>query len=490
MFDFLNFTPTWLISLFGFVVTISFLVAIHEYGHFWVARKFGVKIEKFSIGFGKPIIKWYGKKDHTEYSVSWIPLGGYVKMYGETPKDLKITNNKIKDSREANSQPAHDISDLTNAGGSGHSGSFSELAPIKRFLIALAGPAVNLIFALLVLWFLFILGVPAIKPYIGSIEKNSIFASAQIQSGSQITAINGSPIQTLSNSIMYLIDSIGNPKTQITTVDKNNTKNTATIDLSHLAKGSEFNIEKALGFSWEITEVAKNLPAKIKTVVVNSPADKAGIKNGDTVVQINDHAIENWQSFVKDVTTHPEQTIDIIVERNGTTKQLSLTPQKHPKIPEIGYAGVYPDVSETLYDKYRGVKKFGLLASLPMSVKENYLQAKLTLKILGRMIIGNASIKNVGGPITIADYSGRSLQMGYVAYLKFLAAISLTLAVMNLLPIPVLDGGHMTLCTIEIIRGKPISERSSEILLRFGMSIILAFMVAVMAIDFWKYLLH
>ncbi len=483
MFD----TSSFLLSLLGFILTISFLVAIHEYGHFWVARKFGVKIEKFSIGFGKPIFKWYGKRDNTEYSISWIPLGGYVKMYGENPSDIDKANTDDF-STDNNTDKVHDVSDITDI--SQAEGSFSALLPIKRFLIAFAGPAVNLIFAVLALWFLFVLGVPGIKPYVGTVFPNSIFAKANIERGAKIIAIDDKETQTLTDTAIYLVDYIGQKQIPITVTDKSGIKQTTTIDLSGLPSGSELEIDKALGFEWEIAQVTDNLSAKLKEVVPNSPADKAGLKAADIITQANGKAIKNWQAFVKVIHENANKKVSVTVNRDGSEKALILIPEPNPNNTAIGFAGIAPEIPDDLFDKYRTVKRYGFIKALPMAVKGNYLQAKLTLKMLGRIISGKASVKNMGGPISIADLSGKTLQAGYVSFLRFLAAISLTLAVMNLLPIPVLDGGHMALYSIEIIRGKPVSERTANLLLRIGMSILLTFMLIVISVDLWKYLLN
>ncbi|MGY0399894.1 MAG: RIP metalloprotease RseP, partial [Ostreibacterium sp.] len=270
--------------------------------------------------------------------------------------------------------------------------------------------------------------------------------------------------------------------------NNNSISKKTTIDLSHLAAGSELDIESALGFRWEIGEAGQNLAAKIKTVETGSPADKAGLRIGDIIISANKTVIPNWRYFVSIITSNPNKTIPITVDRAGATVYLMLTPGQHPKNPALGYAGVSPNINPHLFDKYQSIKQYGLFAALPIAIKENYLQAELTLKILGKMLVGKASIKNVGGPLTIADYSGKTLKMGYVAYFKFLAAISLALAVMNLLPIPVLDGGHMALCLIEMLRGKPLSDHIGHFLLRTGMVIMLTFMAFVLTVDAWKYL--
>ncbi len=485
MSEFLQLIPSPIISILAFIVTILFLVTIHEFGHFWVARKFGVKIEKFSIGFGKPLFKWYGKRDNTEYCIAWIPLGGYVKMYGEalTGSQDSFSQNDGTTNDNINH---HDYSDIAN---NENLGSFSALPPLKRFIIAFAGPAVNLIFAIFALWILFMVGVPSFKPYVGSIEPQSIFANAKINSGSRITAINGSTVESITDASMYFVDNIGNAQTTITTIDNNNISQKHSANLSNLPVGSELAIDEALGFHWEVAELASKIPAKIKSVMPNSPAEKAGLQKNDTIIAANQQPIHYWHEFVQQVQSHPELTIKLEITRNHQHKTLTLTPDKHPKNNQIGYVGVSPFFSIKVYEKYRGIKRYDAFSALPMAVKENYLQAKLTLKILGRIIAGKASVKNMGGPISIADYSGKSLQLGYVSFLKFLAAISLTLAVMNLLPIPVLDGGHMAICLVEMVRRKPLSEQAANWLMRAGLSLMLTFMLIVIGVDLWKYLL-
>ncbi|PIE46039.1 MAG: RIP metalloprotease RseP [Gammaproteobacteria bacterium] len=495
MIDFLNQLPTPLISLIGFIVTISFLVTIHEYGHFWVARRFGVKIEKFSIGFGKPIIKWHGRRDNTEYCIAWIPLGGYVKMHGEHYDDIR--DSQAATGCDSHSEAHHDISDITDVGDvdttgkdvANDEGSFLGLPAWKRFLIAFAGPGVNLFFAVFALWLLFIIGIPALSPYIGSVERHSPLYG-HVEAGDRIVSIDGNRIETLTDTVIHLVDNMGNPTTTITVVDSDNISKQAVVDLSHLPDGSELDIEKALGFHWEIAEVGQRQPATVDSVVIGSPSDKAGLQTDDVIIRANDKPIANWQDFVTVVQANPNTAVVLLVKRNGHRQQLILTPAPHRQHAAIGYAGVRGRFDPSIYDKYRTKKKYSAIDALPMAVRENYLQGKLIVKMLGRLVTGQASIKNMGGPISIADYSGKSLQMGYVTFFKFLAAISLTLAVMNLLPIPVLDGGHMMICTIEMIRGKALSERATGLLMRLGLSLMLAFMAIVIGVDLWKYLLN
>lgn len=471
MTDLFSNVPQLLFSAFAFIITISFLVAIHEYGHFWVARRFGVRIEKFSIGFGKPIVKWQGKRDNTEYSLSWIPLGGYVKMYGENP---------VTDAEE---QVVDLSGDLPKVGGS-----FSALPPFKRLLIAFAGPAVNLIFAVFALWLLFIIGVPALKPTVGSVSDESALARAGIRHGDNITQINGSPIDTLSDATIYLVDALGNAAVPLTVIDDRGKEKTATLDLSAYQAGHEMAIEKRVGFTWAIAEVGKHQPVVIQTVSVGSPAAKAGITAGDHIQHINEIELNGWQDFVNFVQTNPKQALTLGIVRDGQALTLTLTPGKHPKEATLGYAGVSPKIDPKLYDAFQTTKRYDWLTALPKSIAANYLQGELMLKTLWRLIVGKASVENLGGPLTIADYSGKTLEAGYVTYFQFLASISLILAVMNLLPIPVLDGGHIMMCIVEMIRGKPLSTRALDILMRLGGSVLLTFMLFVIILDVWRYL--
>lgn len=462
-----------LFSFFAFILTISFLVFIHEYGHFWMARRFGVRIEKFSIGFGKPIVKWHGKRDNTEYSLSWIPLGGYVKMYGESAGDGDV--EKIVDI----SQETPTDSTI---------GSFSVLPPFKRLLIAFAGPAVNLIFAVFALWLLFIIGVPALKPVVGSVDENSALTRGGIVRGDVITAVNHYDVDSMTDAAISLVDALGSREVVLKAVDAQGRQKTATLDLSGYQAGSEMAVEKLAGFRWGIDEVVTEQPVIIQTVGKESPAEKAGMRVGDKILSANGNDIASWRDFVTVVQENPGKPITLSLERNGQAQPLTLVPGKHPKDASKGYAGVSPKIDTSIFDVYRTTKRYGALEALPKSLSANYLQGELMLKTLARLVVGKASIENLGGPLSIADYSGKSLSAGYVTYFTFLASISLILAVMNLLPIPVLDGGHILMCLIEMVRGKPLSERAQEMLMRLGGSVLLTFMLFVISVDVWRYL--
>ncbi len=400
---------TILFSAFAFVITISFLVFIHEYGHFWVARRLGVRIEKFSIGFGKPIVKWHGKRDNTEYSLSWIPLGGYVKMYGENPGESGHAAADL-----SGDYPMQDNFD----------GSFSALPPFKRLLIALAGPAVNLLFAVLALWVLFLIGVPAYKPTIGSIRADSPLVAAQINPGDTIVAVNGRETGGMGDAAISLVEALGGKSVPLVAEDKNGRQKTARLDLSDYKAGQEMKVEQLAGFTWAIAEVTQNAPAVIDSVGEGTPADKAGLKPGDKVVQVDGKPIAGWQGFVDAVSSQPDKTLKVVVARQGKTAALTLTTGRHPKDKTRGYAGVSPKIDRSMFTPFYTVKRYGLWEALPKAVAANYLQAELMLKTLWRLAAGKASLENLGGPLSIADYSGQSLSAGYVTYFHFLACPS------------------------------------------------------------------
>lgn len=489
MSEFFTLLSSPVIALFAFILTIAFLVTIHEYGHFWVARRFGVKIERFSIGFGKPIIKWYGKRDNTEYSIAWIPLGGYVKMYGETASQFENSGNTSGDNDGdtlSDNSSTYAYSDIARPSSEG---SFSALPPFKRFLIAFAGPAVNLIFAVFALWVLFIIGIPAIKPTIGDITVNSRIAQTTLAVNDNITSIDGHAVADINDAVMRLVDQLGNPSVSITATDNNGITKDTHIDLSGLPGGSELHLSETLGIGWAWVTIMQSLPAKLETVQANSPASVAGLQPGDTIIRANQKAINYWQEFVKVVRANPEKPITLQIKRHGQKQQLTLTPQKNPRDATQGFAGVTPVFDEKLLAPLQTRKQYTPWEALSKSVSANYLQGSLMLKTLGRLVSGQASVKNLGGPISIADVSGQALRNGYISYFYILATLSLILAVMNLLPIPVLDGGHMLLYLIEMVRGKPVSEKTADILLRIGMSIILTFMLLAITVDLWRYLI-
>ncbi|PIE39906.1 MAG: RIP metalloprotease RseP [Gammaproteobacteria bacterium] len=357
-------------------------------------------------------------------------------------------------------------------------------------LIAVAGPAVNLLFAVLTLWLLFIIGVPDFKPTIGTVNSDSVLARAQIGEGDNIVAINGSGVDTLSDANLYLVDALGSAAVPLVAVDKNGRQKTAMLDLSNYQAGHEMAVNRLVGFNWALAKAYDNQPLSAVRVISGAAAEKAGLKSGDLIVKINESLPTTVADFVHLIQASPQQPIALTVSRQGQTLPITLIPQLSADNPLQGYAGlsIGQQRDEAALAEYQTTKRYGWLMALPKSISANYLQGELMLKTLWRLVVGKASVDNLGGPITIADYSGKTLEAGYVFYFQFLAAISLVLAVMNLLPLPVLDGGHIAMCLLEMVRGKPLSERALDILMRLGGSVVLTFMLFVVTLDIWRYL--
>lgn len=501
----MNFIPSPILSVLAFVLTITLLVGVHEYGHFWVARRFGVQIEKFSIGFGRPIFQWRGKRDGVLYILGWIPLGGYVKMRGEMRGSASNASNANKTTQNNSSQTEQD----KNVGGfdalaAAHSTaattatktenaqwqapqglSLNELPPFKRLLVAFAGPFVNILFAFLAMFVLYLNGVPAIKPEIGRLAPDSALAKQHIAAGDTITAVADVPVSTMSDALMVLVDKLGSNNVALQFVAKDGEEKTAEIDLSNYQAGSEMAVEKVAGFSWAITEIGRLDKVEIAAVKPNSAAAEAGLLASDRIVAIDDVPLASWDSLVEQVRNGHGQAMTLTVLRDGQRFTKTITPQAT----KSGYLlGITQKVDTEAFLALRTIKRYGVLAAMQKSIDENLLKAGLMLKTFGRLLMGKASLDNLGGPLTIADYSGRTLGLGYVAYFQFLASISLALAVMNLLPIPVLDGGHIVMAGLEMVRGKPLSLRVEQWLMMFGGAVLLLLMTLTITLDVWRYL--
>lgn len=459
--EFLQSIPSPLIAIIGFIISISILVTIHEYGHFWVARKFGVKIEAFSVGFGKPIKKWKGK-DGVDYIIGSLPLGGYVKMYGEDGSSANDRN------------------------------SFAGKPAYQRFLIAFAGPAVNIIFTILIFWGFYLNGVDGIRPEIGKISTDSQFSIAGLEQYDSILNINGKPIQTVTDATIALVDNLGKPAVPIS-VRRNNQTRTFKVDLSGYPKGSEEAVDKAIGFNWEFQNQVNLLATNtLKLVAADSPASAAGLQANDTIITINDKSINNWQDISSFIEAHPNQSVAMEVLRGSETLLLDASLSQSKTNANIGFLGVAPQIDEKgladFQNNFHTKEQYSFFTSLQKAGNEALYQAGFLLRMLKKMVIGEVSLKNMGGPVSIADYSGQAIQMGIEPFLRFLALMSITLAVINLLPIPALDGGHMLIYGVEMAMRRPLSERTIGILMRLGVSLLLTFMALVISMDVLKYL--
>ncbi|HHE8879986.1 TPA: sigma E protease regulator RseP [Haemophilus influenzae] len=441
---------SFLWSLGSFIIAIAVLVSVHEYGHFWAARKCGIKVHRFSIGFGKVIWKRIDKYG-TEFAVSMIPLGGYVKM-------LDGRNEVV---------PAEQKSQA-----------FDSKSVLQRAFVIIAGPLANFIFAIFAYWVIYLYGMPTVKPVIESITPSSIAAQAHIEPNTQILAVDGEETQDWETINMLLATKMGEPNVEITLSPFNsNIEQQRTLNLTNWT----FDPEKESAFeALGIMPMRPKIEMVLSKVVQNSPAEKAGLQIGDKILKENLTALP-WQDFIKQV--EQGETFTIKIERNGETFDKVLTPVRNQN--GKWFAGVSPTLTK-LADEYRTELKYGILESLQKGIEKTGQLSLLTLKILGKLLTGDLSLNNLSGPISIAKGAGASANIGLVYFLSFMALISVNLGIMNLFPLPVLDGGHLVFLTMEAVKGKPVSERVQSICYRIGAALLLSLTVFALFNDFLR----
>lgn len=438
-------------TLLSFILAISILVVIHEFGHFWVARRCGVKVLRFSVGFGKPL--WsYTDKLGTEYSIAPIPLGGYVKMLDE---------------REGEVKPE----ELHQA--------FNQKTVWQRIAIASAGPIANFIFAVVAYWSLFMMGISGQVPIIGKVEIDSPAYEQGIAVGDRIESIADVSVSSFQEVSWQLISYIGETvDIELTIVDSNDQARSVTIPVKNWLTDQEApNPMMALG----IQPQRLALKPIVGEVVADGAAAKAGLLRGDIVLSVNAEPVEDWRDWVELVRESPLEPILLFIEREGDQLELEIIPAKKSiedgKV--IGFVGVglHQDAIPEVPKEWLTEVKLGPVDSLIQGVAKTKQLIVFTLDSLWKMILGDVSVKNLSGPITIAKVADTSVSNGIQAFIGFLALLSVSLGVLNLLPIPVLDGGHILFYAIEAVRGKALSEKTQIMAVQVGMALLLGLMV-------------
>ncbi|NOQ16907.1 MAG: RIP metalloprotease RseP [Methyloprofundus sp.] len=442
-------------TVFYFIVAIGLLVAIHEFGHFWVARKTGVKVLRFSIGFGKVIWKSQKDSNSTEYVLSAIPLGGYVKMVDEREGDVASE-------------------DLPYA--------FNRQPLWARTAIVAAGPIFNLILAVLLYWLVFMMGETGMRPIVGVVPANTLAAQAGFVEGEEIVAVNDIDTRTWRETMETLLASAMDAEDGLPIQVKNQDDviitHTLIIPLE-VSQDPERLIKKLGLRAWQPT-----IPPVIGKVIEGSVAEQAGLQTGDLILSADDTEFKNWLAWVKYVQTRADQTMSVLIERDGATLLLALTPAgviSNDKV--VGKIGVGVQVPKGLREMLMIEYSLAPLEALTAAIERTWYYSGATLKMMGYMFVGKASVDNLSGPISIAQYAGKSAEMGLVSFLKFLAIVSISLGVLNLLPIPVLDGGHLLMFAIEAIKGSPVAENIQIIFQQIGMTALLALMVLAVTLD-------
>lgn len=441
-------------NFFSFILALAILIAVHEWGHFWVARRCGVRVERFSLGFGKVL---FSRKDKlgTEFSLSLIPLGGYVKMLDErvdpVPAELK-------------------------------SQAFNNKAVWQRFAIVAAGPAANFVFALFAFWLMFIVGVPTVKPVIGEVRPQTAAAAASLQAGMEILQIGEQTTPDWEAVAYALVGHLGDDEVQLTVQDDRGIRLQKQLSLQGWAlDGTE---EQAPFTALGIDPLGPQVTLEVGQLVADGSAERAGLLVGDRLLAANGQPLTEWQQFVTLVQASPDRSITLRVLRAGAELELALIPAAREQQGKVqGYVGLAPKVLP-LDDKYRVEMHYGPVDALWAGVQKTGAVMSLTVDMLGKLITGVVSLDNLSGPISIAKGAGSTASFGLVYFLGFLALVSVNLGIINLFPLPVLDGGHLLFFVFEAITGRPVPEKVQEYAFKFGAAVLVCLMGIALFNDF------
>jgi len=438
----------------SFILALAILIAVHEFGHFWVARKLGVKVLRFSIGFGKPIWKKKSKQDETEYVLAAIPLGGYVKMLDEREGEVAQQDRPR---------------------------AFNNKSVWVRFAIVAAGPLFNFLFAILVLWVMYLSGIHGLRAVVGDVETDSYAQRAGFQSGDQILKTDNADTPSWNLVRINLLDAaLSNETVRFEVLDSQGNKQQRVMHLQGVSDPVENkDLLGSLGLNpW-------SPPAELGKLTSGGAADKAGLKEGDVILSVDKKPVNNWMEWVTKVRQNPGRELPLEVNRNGSIENITLmTGTLETKGKVIGRAEVA--LPQKYWEKLDVKIEYNVFQALQAGVVRTWDMSVLMLRVLGRIVMGESSLKNISGPLTIAQYAGNTANLGLIPFLSFLSIVSISLGVLNLLPIPVLDGGHLFYFLIEMVTGKPVSEQFQTTAQQVGIFLL----VALMALAFYNDILR
>jgi len=427
-----------------FLVAIAILVVVHEFGHYLAARLAGVKVLRFSLGFGQPLFSRRFGRDQTEWALAALPFGGYVKMLDE--------REGVVPAAEAHR-------------------SFNRASVWRRIGIVAAGPIANFLLAIVFYWALFLHGMPAMKPLIGEPPAGTPAAQAGLVSGDEIRRVNGTDTPSFQDLRLELLRAgvAGDPLVLELADGRSVQLDAPPMDTDNL----ERDTLRPLG----IVRYDPEIDPVIGEVLPGGAAARAGFQSGDRLVAADGQAVSNWQDWVKLIRQHPSQSLRIEYEREGQMHILTVVPDTVDENGQrIGKIGAGPKVDPALMDDLMTEVRYGPIEALGRGAEKTWDMSLFTLEMMGRMVLGQVSWKNLSGPLTIADYAGQSATLGWISFVGFLALVSVSLGVLNLLPVPLLDGGPLMYYVAEVLTGRPVSERTMEIGSRIGMMLLLLLM--------------
>jgi regulator of sigma E protease len=429
-------------TLLAFAATLAILIVFHEFGHYLVARLAGVKVLRFSVGFGK-VIAQHTDRHGTEWALGAIPLGGYVKMLDE---------------REAPVPP-----ELLNL-------AFNHKSVTARAAIVAAGPLANFLLAILLFWALFMSGVPILKPVLGEPPSGTPAALAGIKTGEMVTAVNGEPVESFQDiHWLALKHALGDGRLNVDTLDAKGYLAHHALVLINKDETFEQAPLKALG-------LVRYLPPLLPVLAQLTPggvAVRAGLLPGDRILAVNGRPIQLWDEVVSAVRAAPEVSLRLQIERQGRQREFVVVPEVvEANGQRSGRIGAAPFIDPALFAPYQDEARYGPIEAFSRALGRTWELSSFSLQMMGRMLVGEASLKNLSGPITIADYAGQSAASGTASFVAFLALVSISLGVLNLLPVPLLDGGHLLYYFAEFLTGRPVSERVQEIGQRIGIGLL------------------
>ena len=434
-------------NILSIFIALGVLITFHEFGHYYIARRCGVKVLRFSVGFGKPIYSYINKQG-TQFTLALIPLGGYVRMLDEREGDV---TDELK------------------------SQAFNNKSVWQRIAIVAAGPIANFLLAIILYAVVALQGIQAVSPIVASTINGSPAANTALEEGDELTAINGERVSSWQQTNLALASLIGSSEN----ISIRYLRPDSSVEVEEYIKLNAWLVNKEpsdLIAAFGITIKRPLIPAIVHDLVDDGAAQIAGFKVNDKVVQINGNELLNWPQFVDIIQQSPLQKLDIVVLRNNREETLSLIPQQRENNGVVqGYVGIMVAPIELDQSWYR-VVEYNVFEALVYGIDKTEKMVSLTLGSIGKMLQGLISIENLSGPITIAKVASASAESGLQSFLQFLAYLSVSLGVLNLLPIPVLDGGHLAFYSIEAIRRKPVPEKIQHLAYKIGASLLFALM--------------